>query len=1474
MPRQIVSKPIRTAQLLIGYLESETSKDFSGYKKWLIENCPSKNSPPQNWVDTLSLINHILTNSNLYKFTDKFPQVSGFVSYIIKIFTEEISSKKSADQNLLIAKCINALSNIYKKSALEALDLVKLLNGWSSENAILADRKQSRSKINPEKLDVVNLVSMVNAQYKKTDDVRLLSSLIASLGSAAKLGIVLSGKIPTRNILEKFCGNLTDVTAESISQIFSGLNKLAEKEHALKIKKPKIIINPGHINALLKRLTAKGVKKDKKIILSCIKSLYGLLKKNAIDPLTLNLLDMDLVQKMYSQFIKVTPLPNNNDFTAMTSHVSLIGKSLKRTGKIEFQSILNSLGLCLEYNKKDLESGKSADKIIHNLSHTLLSLGEMMKANPRFYAHINGSDYLNLVEESFQLFESALNKAEIHESNFLKIIDALRAGVLLGSGTKRDYIAQLVRDNFEKNWPLLNEQQRLEYADRFKLYIDITTDEAERLKRAISVKLDADDDNPEFPKEMQKLLEESKPEFPKPGSKEDALMNALTAPLQSYGCIGAAFEKDTSCPQDVGATFLIDDQLIKIDYEFNGVKYHKDNDDPDDYFRKKRKQWTGEAHHVEPVNNKNQHDMHKLILGSLSQAKKAILEKSPKGSKWHEYLASEYPQPALMLDKKTTPKTSSVLKPPDKKMPFHELHELPKLSEVIPTPPKTPERKSTKPVVTFSEEDIYALAFSEDRENLDPLLDKGKPLNALTKEWDPQIIVNVLLKVMEKLHESDESESEKLLASAKILIKHARTDDLISPQVNAPLLEAIKNQHPGIIESIKIKFYAGKKSSSSRRKAKMWDKLIEAINKKIKELASTDRDKKTLKESKSEARESEASNSSMPKQLSALDFNGLEESKDKKLQTSMPEKSIDKPDSDRNLFVKRISRIFLDKENQEKLLSNYDLAVAGDVEAQVEVADIYYSGSEEKGVEPDYERAKKWFEIPAKEGNVDAQMRLAYMYRDGLGCDKNLPEAIRLLELAVGQNEFEALVDLASIYADENDLGRAIDYLRLAIEKEEETACCHLGRLYLERVIPSDVNAAVKSFRQGVLQGDAACQFELGKLYHHGQGVNEDVFEAIRLYKLAAFQECADAQAALGECYYYGIGVGEDHDTAVSYLELAAQKGNPKAQYLLGKYYEDELGDLNEAKQFYFMAAGGGYLDAQMSLAKLCMKLGDYEGAINAYKLAAEQGNTSAQMHLARFYAQGKVVTRDYTLAIRYNLMAANKGNAMAQNNLGTHYLDGLGVPKDAGKAVEWYKKASAQGQKDACYSLANCYLKANGVEYNPIEAFKNFKEAANKKHPLAWNDLGYCYERGLGTKKDLKKAKLAFQTSAQLGSLEAYINLGKLYKQQGDRHSLIEAAKQFQFAAEAGNEKAAVLLKELNEKGIIIPKNFLRTQAFLEKDKKVNSICKNYSLGHFSTGATKTSTVPTSTSASTSTKSTTQISSSEVADTPIGYRH
>ncbi|MBE3637281.1 caspase family protein [Mangrovicoccus algicola] len=101
---------------------------------------------------------------------------------------------------------------------------------------------------------------------------------------------------------------------------------------------------------------------------------------------------------------------------------------------------------------------------------------------------------------------------------------------------------------------------------------------------------------------------------------------------------------------------------------------------------------------------------------------------------------------------------------------------------------------------------------------------------------------------------------------------------------------------------------------------------------------------------------------------------------------------------------------------------------------------------------------------------------------------------------------------------------------------------------------------AVTLFARAAEAGSPVAQFELGKLYEKGLGVEADPGRALDLYRASAAQEFPDALNDLGYLYFQGgLGLRPDRQQALAYFERAADQRHPEAQFNFAALIDDGL---------------------------------------------------------------------------------------------------------------------------------------------------------------------------------------------------------------------------------------------------------------------------------------------------------------------------
>jgi TPR repeat protein len=175
-----------------------------------------------------------------------------------------------------------------------------------------------------------------------------------------------------------------------------------------------------------------------------------------------------------------------------------------------------------------------------------------------------------------------------------------------------------------------------------------------------------------------------------------------------------------------------------------------------------------------------------------------------------------------------------------------------------------------------------------------------------------------------------------------------------------------------------------------------------------------------------------------------------------------------------------------------------------------------------------------------------------------------------------------------------------------------------------------DYATAYRLIKPMAEQGYAKAQYNLGVMYHNGEGVPQDYNETVKWYRKAAEQGLAVAQYNLGVMYNKGEGVPQDHNEAMTWFRKAAGQGYARAQHNLGSMYHKGEG-----------------------VPK------DYNEAVNWYRLAAEQGLADAQYLLGTMYGTGHGVPQDNVLAYMWLTVAASRFSASEGEKRGRTILTG-----------------------------------------------------------------------------------------------------------------------------------------------------------------------------------------------------------------------
>ena len=266
---------------------------------------------------------------------------------------------------------------------------------------------------------------------------------------------------------------------------------------------------------------------------------------------------------------------------------------------------------------------------------------------------------------------------------------------------------------------------------------------------------------------------------------------------------------------------------------------------------------------------------------------------------------------------------------------------------------------------------------------------------------------------------------------------------------------------------------------------------------------------------------------------------------------------------------------------------------------------------------PDMEGATRWYATAAKQGQREAQNKMALFYEQGIRdadgrviLQKSHETAVQYLQQAADSGHATAQGNLGLLYERgagvERSDSKAMKYLQLSADQGNDQALCNLAVLY-RRVADSG--------------DDAEMAYELARCYAHGRGVPQDEAMAIHWYKRAAMHGSVMAKYDLALCLEGGVGTERDLRLAAEWYREAAEDGDENARNglplcykqladdgdcesmcFMGMCYENAIGlemDFDEAAEWYRRAAEKGYKKASLRLAALHRRRRTYADPAN-----------------------------------------------------------------------------------------------------------------------------------------------------------------------------------------------------------------------------------------------------------------------------------
>lgn len=301
---------------------------------------------------------------------------------------------------------------------------------------------------------------------------------------------------------------------------------------------------------------------------------------------------------------------------------------------------------------------------------------------------------------------------------------------------------------------------------------------------------------------------------------------------------------------------------------------------------------------------------------------------------------------------------------------------------------------------------------------------------------------------------------------------------------------------------------------------------------------------------------------------------------------------------------------------------------------------------------------------------------------------------------------------------------------------------------------------------------------------------------------------------------YGGDDVVQDFSEAYRLFFQEAETGNALAMQDLGRMYADGLGretDMEKAQEWYTRTLAAFLTEEREVL---------------------EKQRPYLQYRIGKMYMAGLGTEQDYKAAAAWFTKAVASNHKYAQYSLAGLYYRGQGVEQDYEYAFQLYRCSADQGNPYAEYELAKMYQEGIGTEKNQeeaaehyVNAFSGFTSMEKRSHDdkLQYR-LGQMLHTGLGTEKDDTAALAYWESSANLGNVNAQYALGRLLLEKGD--SPEQAVAWIAKAADGGSASAQYALGKIYRDGVRVPRNISKAIELFLLAANQNNDYAQYQLG------------------------------------------
>jgi len=344
-----------------------------------------------------------------------------------------------------------------------------------------------------------------------------------------------------------------------------------------------------------------------------------------------------------------------------------------------------------------------------------------------------------------------------------------------------------------------------------------------------------------------------------------------------------------------------------------------------------------------------------------------------------------------------------------------------------------------------------------------------------------------------------------------------------------------------------------------------------------------------------------------------------------------------------------------------------------------------------------------WYLPAAKEGDIEAQYNLGYMFETGWGgAAVDIKQAAKWYREAAGQQHDMAQLRLGMIGImgsdEETSRIQGIALIRSAAENGNRIAEMLIQEVYdADDVAKLDDVAIVDGLRRVADEGEAEAT----------EYIFSSIEKARRRIDIVALVDSEKSSEQKGELTQ---PLPDRVDNRLSNVDKAVQ--------LLDRVGTAELNDIAvDSTQFAMVDRTRSSMSDERNTRT--RNENTFKKNQDNYE-SAERGDANAQFQLGVQYMQGQGVERDYEEGIRWLSEAADQNHESAQLYLQLWDNDFEVGQQGDSIGVRWLKEAARALNVDALYRLGFLYESGRGVIANEVEANKWYQLAVSQGHQEA----------------------------------------------------------------------------------------------------------------------------------------------------------